>query len=222
VRSLLQPEVLRSAVVAALGSALVCYPRLTLWSGRVYPLWYLEALLVLGGTVLWGFVFAWYPRYTGQRPIRFRVEPWLIVSATLTGVGAALALGGLLDPGLRARAPAEYPQDYRQWLAMTLFSLGFSQVFLVFAPFAWSLRLFQNRAAALVVTVLFGAVVLTFKEHSAAAPVPPGWFWALVLVRVVAGCWSVYLYLRGGVVLVWWWQLLVHGRHLFGKGFDLV
>ena len=25
---------------------------------------------------------------------------------------------------------------------------------------------------------------------------------------------SVYLYLRGGVLLVWWWELLLQSRHL--------
>src|SRR2546421_126926 len=52
-RDLAQPRVLKAAASAAFVSALASYPRLALWPNRVYPLWYLEALLFLGGTVLW-------------------------------------------------------------------------------------------------------------------------------------------------------------------------
>jgi len=36
----------------------------------------------------------------------------------------------------------------------------------------------------------------------------------LLAVRGVAEALSVYLYLRGGALLVWWWDLLLQSRHL--------
>jgi hypothetical protein len=62
-------------MIAAAISALVCYPRLSLWANRVYPLWYLEAVLLLGGTVLWAFVFAWHTKYTGRPVFNWKCEP---------------------------------------------------------------------------------------------------------------------------------------------------
>ena len=39
-------------------------------------------------------------------------------------------------------------------------------------------------------------------------------FLALLAIRGAAWPLSVYLYLRGGVLLVWWWELLLQSRHL--------
>jgi hypothetical protein len=39
-------------------------------------------------------------------------------------------------------------------------------------------------------------------------------FLGLLVIRGAAPALSVYLYLRGGVLLVWWWELLLQGRHL--------
>ena len=39
-------------------------------------------------------------------------------------------------------------------------------------------------------------------------------FLGLLAIRGAAQALSVYLYLRGGVVLVWWWDLLLQSRHL--------
>jgi hypothetical protein len=211
---LLQPQVLKSAVIAALASVVVCYPRLA--SYRVYPLWYLEAILVLGGIVLWGFVFAWHTQYSGRPVFQLKFEPGPFALATLTGIGAALVLRLTLDPGLRTATPTDFPRDFTQWLAMTSFSLGFSQLLLVFAPFAWSLRLFHNRSAAIAVTVLFGVVVLLVKERSGANPLSTALFAGLLLTRIASALWSLQLYLRGGVLLVCWFHLLVLARHLCG------
>src|SRR5215471_15793724 len=132
-RSLAQPGVLRGAIIAASISALACYPRLSLWASRVYPLWYLEAVLLLGGTVLWAFVFAWHTQYTGRQVFNWKPEPTPWMVATVAGVAAAWVLHAFADPVLRARNPEEYPASLGQWLAMTLFSLAFTQLFLVFS-----------------------------------------------------------------------------------------
>ena len=36
----------------------------------------------------------------------------------------------------------------------------------------------------------------------------------LLAIRGAAQALSVNLYLRGGVLLVWWWELLLQSRHL--------
>jgi len=97
---------------------------------------------------------------------------------------------------------------------MALFSMAFNQLFLVFAPFAWLVRLFQNRRMAIVLTVLFGAFVLTIKSRFSTAPIPSLLFATLLAVRIGMGFLSVSFYLRGGVLLSWWWTLLLEARHL--------
>src|SRR5258708_20798021 len=97
-KSLAQPEVLKSAISAAALSALVCLPRLVLWPTRRYPLWYLDALLFLGGTVLWAFVFAWHTQYTGLPAITGNVQRKHFQSATVSGVLLAIVLRLFLDP----------------------------------------------------------------------------------------------------------------------------
>src|SRR2546422_6201918 len=108
-RSLAQPEVLRRAAIAASISALVCYPRLSLWANRAYPLWYLEAVLLLGGTVLWAFVFAWHTKYAGRPVFSLKVEPVPLGVATCSGLTAAVVLYFFVDPAMRLRSPEEYP-----------------------------------------------------------------------------------------------------------------
>jgi len=210
--------VLRAALIAASVSALVCYPRLSLWATRVYPLWYLEAVLLLGGTVLWAFVFAWHTKYTGRPVFNWKLEPLPWVVATLCGLGAAVLLHVAVDPSLRARNPEEYPSSLGQWFAMTLFSLAFTQLFLLFAPFAWLVRLIRKPEPAAIMTVIFGMFVLWIKNHSSKTPFPPSLMLAVLAVRLVVGWLSVYFFLRGGVFLVWWWELLVQSRNLVELG----
>jgi hypothetical protein len=59
-RRLADPNVLRSAILAALLTTLACAPRVLLWTTRPYTLGYLEAVLFFGSIVLWAFVFAWH------------------------------------------------------------------------------------------------------------------------------------------------------------------
>ena len=110
--------------------------------------------------------------------------------------------------------PGDYPVNLGQWLALALFSMAFNQLFLIFAPFAWLMRLFQNRRVATVLTVLFGAFVLTIKCRYSTTPIPSLLFATLLAVRIGMGFLSVSFYLRGGVLLSWWWTLLVEARNL--------
>ena len=214
-RHLAQPRVLISAATAALATALAGYPRLSLWLNRSYPLWYLEALLFFGATVLWGFVFAWHTHYTHRPVLTLKLEYGPLIVVTLAGIAVATVFHLFLDPTLRLKMPEDYPTDRKHWLAMVSFTLAFSQLFLVFAPFAWLIRLFQNRRVATVLTVLFGAVVLTLKTRSPATPISSGFFAVLLMARIGLGFLSISFYLRGGVILSWWWTFLIEARHWF-------
>ena len=214
-RALGQPEVIKSAALAALFTSVASYPRLSMAPQLHYPIWYMEALVFLGGTVLWAFVFAWHTQYSGRPVFNLNLAPGPWFLATALGIVMAVLLQLLLDPALRVRTPEDYPTNVSQWVGMTLFSLGFTQLFLVFAPFAWLLRLFQRVEPAVVLTVLFGLFVFWIKNRTAATPIPPLMLVGLLSFRVVGGFLSVYFFLRGGVLLVWWWALLIHFRHLF-------
>ena len=214
-RSLGRPEVLRSAILAGLWTALVCWPRIATAPHLRLPAWYLEAVVLLGSIVLWGFVFAWYSRYT-QRPVFIlKVAAGPLALATGAGLATALFWHFAIDPWLRVKAPADYPTTMEQWLAMTLFSLGFKQLFVVFAPFAWLIRLFGRKEPAFVLTVVFGLAVMVIREYRSPSPmVAEPFFLGLLTIRGAAQALSVYLYLRGGVLLVWWWDLLLQSRCL--------
>ena len=213
-RHLLQPKVLNLASIAALTSALACYPRISLWTGRSAPIWYLEGAIFLCGIVLWSFVFAWHEPYTHRPVFVLKPEPKLFLAATLIGIVAAVVFHLWLDPSLRSKLPDEYPASLQQWFAQVLFALAFNQLFLLFAPFAWLMRLFKNRQAAISLTVLFGVCILAMKIRSLPTPVPPLPLAALLAGRIVMGFLAVSFYLRGGVLLVWWWTLLFEARLL--------
>lgn len=211
-RNLVQPRTLRLAGPAALLSALACYPRLLLWGSRSAPLWYLEAVIFFCAIVLWGFVFAWHTLYT-QRPVfTLKVDPRLFAIVTVAGIVAATGLHLFLDPSLRLKTPEEYPANPEQWFALALFSLAFNQLFLVFAPFAWLIRLFKNRWVATSLTVLFGVIILAVKIRHSPAPIPPLLLVTLIGGRLVMGFLAVSFYLRGGMLFSWWWTLLIESR----------
>lgn len=213
-RHLLQPRVLNVASLAAAVSTLACYPRLRLWQHRPAPLWYLEATLFICCILLWSFVFAWHERYT-QRPVfRWNRDPLPLLVATLTGLGTAVAFHLWLDPALRVKFPEEYPPDLAHWLAAVPFILAFNQLFLVFAPFDWLMRLSKNRWVATTLTSLLGVLLLLLKIHTLSATLAPPWLAVMLAGRVVAGFLVVWFYLRGGVLLVGWWALLLESRHV--------
>lgn len=215
-RSLAKPEVLQSAVLAGFLTALVCMPRLWLATKLNHSVWYLESVLFLGSIVLWGFVFAWHHQYSGRPVLTPNIDRTSFALATASGLLAAILLRVCLDPMLKARTPEDYPGSVEQWAAMTLFSLAFTQLFLVFAPLAWLLRLVRRRAPAIILTVLFGLYVLLLKNYRSPQPPSLSLWCALVLVRVVVASGSILFFLRGGLVLVWWWSFLLQSRHLFG------
>lgn len=212
-RRLIQPSVLKSAALAAGATSLVCYPRFALWQ-TPFPIWHLELVLLLGGFVLWAFVFAWHTPFTGQPVFKFPLNLRLFAMATLAGLLVAAGLHWLLDPTFRARTPGDYPTTQAQWLGMTLFALAFHPLFLIFAPLAWALRLFRRLWIAIAFTVLFGVFVMVVKTQSAPTPLPPLVFLELLGLRLTLGTVAIFFYLRGGVLLVWWWQFLLQLRHL--------
>ena len=213
-RSLARPEVLRSAIIAGLCSALVCWPRIATAPHQGFPVWYLEAVALSGSIVLWGLVFAWHTQYT-QRPVfTLKVGAWPFALATIAGLATALLWHFTIDPWLRVKTPGNYPTTMEQWLAMTLFSLGLKQLFFVFAPFAWLIRLFGKKAPAFILTVAFSLAVILIRECRLPNPLlAEPFFLGLLVLRGAAEAFSVYLYLRGGVLLVWWWDLLFQSRH---------
>jgi len=213
-RHLLQPRVLKTAAIAAAISMLACYPRLSLWLTRPGPIWYLEATIFLCSIMLWGFVFAWHEPYTGRPVFIFKPDLVPLAVATLAGLAASLAFHFWVDPTLRTKLPEEYPPDLLHWLAALPFILAFNQLFVLFAPFDWLMRLIRNRWMAAALTGLLAAAVLLFKIQKLTVAVPPSLLTALLLGRILSGFLVVWFYLRGGVPLVCWWTLLLESRHL--------
>lgn len=214
VRRLAEPSVVNSAVLAAAGTALACYPRFALWHERHFSIWYLEANVFVGSFVLWAFVFAWHTRYTGRPVFTWKIPPLDFAVATVAGTGMALYLHFFLDPLLRLRTPADYPASMDEWFAKMLFGLAFLQLFLTFAPFAWLIRLSQNRRVAVLLTILFAVGVVWIKHEASPNPAPLLLFGALLPLRVVLSFLSIWFYLRGGLLLAWWWGFLIETRHL--------
>ena len=213
-RHLLQPRVLNRSVLAALVSALACYPRLSQWQNRTDTVWSLEFLVFFCSIVLWGFVFAWHTHYTQRPVLALKIEPRLFVVATLVGIVVAAAFYQWLDPPLRAKIPEDYPVDLTHWLAQLLFTMFLGQLFLLFAPFAWLMRLCKNRRVSTCLTVLFGIFVFGLMIRSLPAPIPPLLLTVLLAGKVATGFLAVWFYLRGGVLLIWWWTFLFEARHL--------
>lgn len=208
-RDLIRPEIIRPTACAALATAILCLPRLSLWTARVYPIWYLEAIIFTGGFVLWGFVFAWHSKYTGRPVFMLNMKENGFAFATLAGLGGAVTLRLFIDPIARQVMPEDFPANLDQWLAAGLFTLSLNQLFLVFAPFAWSMRLFRRRTIAFALTVLFGLVVFVLKTQRAAGPMTPALFGMLLVTRLIMEMLAVGIYLRGGVLPTVWLGFLV-------------
>jgi len=219
VRSLVQPGVLKSASAAALMTSLVCFPRLALWTDRSHPLWFLSLTLAWASFILWNFVFGWRPQ-NATLPIQAvnAVPVSLWSTATFAGLAGALVLWLFVDSVLQPLVPGDYPDTYKSWLAMTLFTLAFDQLFLCFAPFAFFLRLAKNQKVAGGLTVFFGVALLCSRIKSLAPQVSPFFIAELFVWRAAAGFLTLYFYLKGGVLLAWWWVLLMQFRHLIKLG----
>ena len=91
-RLLGKPEVLRSAIIAGLCSALVCWPRIVTAPHQRYPAWYLEAVVLLGSIVLWGFVFAWHTQYHATSSVHFKGAILAIGPGNGSGLGDSVVL----------------------------------------------------------------------------------------------------------------------------------
>ena len=213
-RSLLQPGVLKSAGTAALITSLVCFPRLALWSDPPHQLWFLSLTLAWASFILWSFVFGWHPQHVRRPILAVKASPALWRAATLAGLAGAMMLRLVIDSVLQPLVPGDYPDTHEAWLAMTLFTLAFDQLFLCFAPFAFFVRLLQNQRAAAGLTVFFGVALLCLRIKSLAPLVSPFFIAELFVWRTAAGFLTLYLYLKGGALLAWWWVLLLQLRHL--------
>jgi hypothetical protein len=213
-RLLFQPRILAQASLASVISVLGCYPRLALWANPTAPIWFLAAAIFICAITLWGFVFAWHEACAKRPVFIFKPDPRLWALATGLASLTALTVHFWVDPALRSRMPEDYPEDLKHWLAAALFSLALTQLFLVFAPFAWLVRLFKNRRAAAILTVAFGAAVMAMKAHSLTPPLPLGLLLPLLVGKLITGSVVIWLYLRGGIFLICWWTLLFESRHL--------
>lgn len=211
---LLQPQTLGAAGIAAAVSALACYPQLALQPIPQLPVWFLEANLFVCAIILWGFVFAWHAPHTGRPVFMFKQEPRTFLIATVAGLGVAAIFHLCFDPALRAKFPKEYPKDLQAWAASVPFSFGLTQLFLTFGPCDWAMRLAKDRRAALIFAGLFAAFVQWMKIRTLGTPVSPLLVTALLATRFAGGFLAAWFYLRGGALLVYWWALLVAGRHL--------
>ena len=213
-RRLAEPKVVKEALIGAALSAGLCLPAIWLWEKRPFSIPYIEITIFLGGFVLWAFVFAWHTQYTRRPVFTIKIRPDIFTLATLAGVLGAAGSHFFFDPSLRIINPLEYPTDFDHWIASTLFTLAFAQLFLVFAPYAWSVRLFRSEVVAAALTVGFGMAVWLLKVQSSPHPLPSPLFAELLAVRLVQGVLGVWFYLRGGILLIWWLGLLFEARHL--------
>jgi len=215
VRLLVQSSVLKHAALAALVTVLACWPRLSLWTGRPYAVWFMSAILGWAAFILWSFVFAWHTHYTGSAVFGTRFRPRLWGIATLCGIAGTLTLHWLIDPMLRPVAVEDYPASFPSLLALTLFTLTFDQLFLCFAPFAFFVRLFQSRNVAMGLTVLFGLFLLYLHARLWRSQFSSLFILELFAWRAAAAFLALYFYLRGGALLTLWWIFLLQLRHPF-------
>jgi hypothetical protein len=167
---------------------------------------------------MWAFVFAWHTEYTHRPLFTLRIKPMLFASATVVGIIAGLGHHWLLDPSLRPANPEDYPVDFRHWVAQVLFTLSFNQLFLLFAPFAWAMRLFRDERVATWVIVAFGVLVLALKTDASPLPQSALLILALATLQIASAFFGVWFYLRGGIFLAWWIAFLVEARHLLTFG----
>ncbi|MBI5800930.1 MAG: hypothetical protein HZA92_09445 [Verrucomicrobia bacterium] len=214
-RSLAEPAVLLRAAIAAALTALACYPRLAHWGQRADAVWFYVGVIGWAAFVMWAAVFAWHQRH-GQHEVFPKSVPqnlWLL-TLVLGVSGAAISLH-FGDPTLRQLAPTDFPRNPDQWLHHALFNLALEQPFLCFAPFAFLVRLLPSVRAAAIGVVMFGLLVFALKLQSLPAALTWDVAILMVLFRAIHSSVTVWLYLRGGVWLVWLFALLLLSRHWF-------
>lgn len=214
-RHLAQPRVLIQSSYGAVITTLACYPRLAIWLERPYSIVFTCGMVLWTSFVLWAFVFAWQPVYAGRPVISFNFSPRIWAVAIGYGVISAVVLHFVMDPQLRVTTPKDYPADWHSWVAMCLFTLAIDPLFFCFAPFAFFMRLLRKPEASLALTVMFGIFVQCLKINSS-RPWPPALLIIeLLMVHIVAGFVNVYLYLKGGALVVWWAVFVLELRHAY-------
>ncbi len=214
-RSLAEPAVLLRAALAATLTTAACYPRLDNWGHKTDSVWFLMAVVGWAAFVMWAAVFAWHQRHGGLEvfPKRIPVNLWLVT--LVLGAGGAIISFYCGDPVLRKLAPTDFPRNPAQWMEHVLFSLAMEQLFLCFAAFAFFVRLLPSVLAAGAGVVVFGLLVFALKLESVSAAVSWDVMLGMVLFRALHGAVTVWLYVRGGVLLVWLFALLLLSRHWF-------
>ena len=213
-RHLLEPRTLTRATLAAAGTTLACCPRLLLWNTKQFPLHYLLFTIFVCCIVLWSFVLGWHKPYTGRPIFAPKFDPKLFSVVTAAGIVLSAASLFWLDPKLRAVMPEDYPVDLIHWLAKVLFLIAFWQLFLIFAPYDWLMRLCRNETITMVLTAAFGASVIAMKLQPHAEEISTPMFTCVLAGRFLGGFLAVFFYLRGGMALAWWWALIFELRLL--------
>ena len=138
----------------------------------------------------------------------------MFTAVTLVGLVSGAAWHFWLDPVLKQAMPDELPADWQHWLAATLFSLGFSQLFLTFAPFDWWMRLCRHQKASIILTALVGVGIVALKLDAKEVALSSGLWVVLLTAKFIGGLLLAIFYLRGGMALAWWWAFLIETRHL--------
>jgi hypothetical protein len=220
--SLVRKDTIHRAALAAAITTTICFPRLALWTERPNALWFLATMLLLVSFLLWSFVFAWYPQSSG-RPVIQISPPFLVwILAVVGGLLAGAILLLLVDPTLRRVRPDDYPTSLPAWSFNALFNLGFSQLFLCYAPIAFFLRLFRQPVAAVGLTILFGLGLLAAQMNTLDMDLAPRFLLVLYLVRAGFGGIAALLFLRGGLLPAATWTMLLECRLLPGILLPLV
>ena len=213
-RSLVQPRVVKQALAGASLSTLAAWPRLLGGRSGDDPAWFFAGVLFWASGCLWAAVFAWHEEYAGRPVLVLRVpaRDWLLV--TLAAVAVAGLFAMTLDPLGRSLRPKDYPASAGAWVAQALFNLGFEQLFGYLAPFALFVRLARSVAVAATATVVLRLFMLWLQSD--AARLAPSATAVLMLAggRVVMTVLILWVYLRGGLLPVWWLGLLMQARHL--------
>jgi hypothetical protein len=213
-RLLSKPAVMRKAAIAALITAAVCYPQIELWTERTKSIGLLCGAILWASFCLWSFAFAWHEEGAGSNIFlrKWDVKGWGIV--TLCGIIAAILQLYFWDPHTRELKFVRFPHNKEEWGAMLLFTLVFEQLFICFAPYAFFIRLFRKRDWAAVQVVMFGVFLLSLKLFSNQFLIFSPLVLALFFMRIIGSSILVFLYIRGGIALVWWWTFLLEARHL--------
>ncbi len=215
-RALIHPKVFPRAAAAAALTTFACYSRMVLWSARPDTVWFLEIVIFFTSLFFWAFVLAWHEPYTRRPLFVWKPLPHLWKGVSLCAVVAAVLTAWLIDPTLRPIVPELYPKNLMEWQAIVFFECTFAQLFLCFAPLAFVARLLPSRRSAIAATILFGVFVTYLKLRGLTVPVSLPLGAGLMALKAASMALVLAFYLEGGVLLVWWWTLLLEARHLPG------